>query len=114
MDYSLLFATFERGHRERNWPRQRLLHECLRAAIRTGVLAQELGLARNTVLYAYEQLASEGFVLAGRSGTVVAGSAGVAVSSPASSVQIGLSRRATHLRGVAGQDGSASVVFPAD
>ncbi|MFZ4876183.1 PLP-dependent aminotransferase family protein [Janthinobacterium sp. Mn2066] len=126
MDYSLLFATFQRGHRERGWPRQRLLHECLRTAIRTGqlspgmrlaatrVLAQELGLARNTVLYAYEQLASEGFVVAGRSGTVVAGSAGVAVSSAGSSLQGGLSRRATHLRGVAGQDSNASVVFPAD
>jgi GntR family transcriptional regulator/MocR family aminotransferase len=36
------------------------------------------GLARNTVLYAYEQLASEGFVLPDRRGTVVAGSTGTA------------------------------------
>ncbi len=96
MDYALLLDAFERTHRERGWPRQRLLHECLRAAIRGGqlapgtrlaatrVLAAELGLARNTVLYAYEQLASEGFVLPDRRGTVVAGSAGEPMASPAS------------------------------
>lgn len=84
MDCALLFAEFSARHRHRRWPRQRLLHECLRAAIRTGqlapasrlpgsrALALELGLARNTVLYAYEQLASEGFVESDRRGTVVA------------------------------------------
>ena len=35
------------------------------------VLAHELGVARNTVLYAYEQLTAEGFVRADRQGTVV-------------------------------------------
>ncbi len=35
-------------------------------------LSQELGIARNTVLYAYEQLATEGLVLAAPRGTVVA------------------------------------------
>ena len=33
-------------------------------------LAEELGIARNSVLYAYEQLAAEGFVLTRRQGTV--------------------------------------------
>ncbi|OFA08582.1 HTH-type transcriptional regulatory protein GabR [Janthinobacterium sp. HH107] len=129
MDFALLLGAFERTHRERDWPRQRLLHECLRAAIRGGqlapgtrltatrVLAAELGVARNTVLYAYEQLASEGFVLPDRRGTVVAGGAGGAgmpVTSPVSGGQDGLSRRARHLRGVSGQDASAALVFPAD
>ncbi|HEU4843113.1 MAG TPA: PLP-dependent aminotransferase family protein [Burkholderiaceae bacterium] len=84
MDYALLMASFTEQHRHRGWPRQRLLHECLRAAIRGGTLAagtrlvasralaEELGVARNTVLYAYEQLASEGFVSSDRRGTVVA------------------------------------------
>ena len=126
MDYALLLGAFERTHRERGWSRQRLLHECLRSAIRSGqlapgtrlaatrVLAAELGLARNTVLYAYEQLASEGFVLPDRRGTVVAGSAGVAPAAPVSGGKDGLSRRARHLRGTAGQDVNAALVFPAD
>ena len=71
MDFALLLGAFERTHRERGWPRQRLLHECLRAAIRGGqlapgtrlaatrVLAAELGLARNTVLEVYDQLLAE-------------------------------------------------------
>ena len=62
MDYALLMDTFGRDHARRAWPRQRLLHECLRTAIRDGTLAagtrllatralaQELGVARNTVL----------------------------------------------------------------
>ncbi|SFV07675.1 MocR-like pyridoxine biosynthesis transcription factor PdxR [Pseudoduganella namucuonensis] len=84
MDYALLLDTYTRDHGQRAWPRQRLLHECLRAAIRNGTLAagtrlvatralaSELGVARNTVLYAYEQLACEGFVVSDRGGTVVA------------------------------------------
>ena len=126
MDFALLLNAFERTHRERGWPRQRLLHECLRAAIRSGqlgpgtrlaatrVLAAELGVARNTVLYAYEQLASEGFVLPDRRGTVVAGNVGQPVVAPPAGSKDGLSRRAQHLRGVAGQDRNATVVFPAD
>jgi GntR family transcriptional regulator/MocR family aminotransferase len=84
MDYALLIANFlkERGYPV--WSRQRLLHECLRSAIKNGKLgagtrllatrqlAIELGMARNTVLYAYEQLATEGFVCSDRRGTVVA------------------------------------------
>ena len=126
MDYSVLLSAFERAHRERRWPRQRLLHECLRAAIRGGqlapgtrlaatrVLAAELGVARNTVLYAYEQLASEGFVLPDRRGTVVAGTAGVQLAPPAAGSPDGLSRRARHLRGVGEHDANAALVFPAD
>ena len=84
MDMSLLITGYAAQHSHRGWPRQRMLHECLRAAIRSGTLAagtrlaasralaEELGLARNTVLYAYEQLASEGLVTTDRRGTVVA------------------------------------------
>ncbi|MEG1329765.1 MAG: PLP-dependent aminotransferase family protein, partial [Janthinobacterium sp.] len=126
MDYNLLLATFERVHHERGWPRQRLLHECLRAAIRGGQLApgtrlaatrglaSDRGGARTTGWYAYEQLASEGFVLPDRRGTVVAGSAGAGMPLPASGTSDGLSRRARQLRGVAGQDSCATVVLPAD
>ena len=65
-------------------PRQRRLYELLRQAILEGrlapgsalpacrVLAHDLGLARNSVVYAYEQLAAEGYVQSSRQGTVVA------------------------------------------
>jgi GntR family transcriptional regulator/MocR family aminotransferase len=92
----------------RGWPRQRLLHECLRTAIRHGTLAAgtrlaasralaaELGVARNTVLYAYDQLASEGFGQPDRRGTMVASPLRIAggVRKPqAASRPRGLSRR---------------------
>ena len=65
-------------------PLQRQLHARLKHVILAGsmpagsrlpasrLLAQTLGIARNTVSAVYEQLAVEGFVLAGRQGTVVA------------------------------------------
>ncbi|TVO58706.1 MocR-like pyridoxine biosynthesis transcription factor PdxR [Denitromonas halophila] len=65
-------------------PCQRLLYQGLRAAILDGrlvagarlpgsrQLASELGIARNTVMFAYEQLAAEGCLLADRQGTRVA------------------------------------------
>lgn len=64
--------------------RQRALHERLRGAILQGrlaagarlpasrTLADALGVARNTVLFAYEQLAAEGYLHASRHGTRVA------------------------------------------
>jgi GntR family transcriptional regulator/MocR family aminotransferase len=121
MDFNLLVNGYEAEHRHRNWPRQRLLHECLRAAIRNGTLAagtrlassralsEELGVARNTVLYAYEQLASEGFVTTDRRGTVVASVAaesGAERARPkraAAAPQLGLSQRMRELRPVPGQ-----------
>ena len=84
MDYQLLFSRYTAAPAHARWSRQRQLHECLRQAIRNGTLgsgarlpatrtlAQELGVSRNTVLYAYDQLATEGFVLPDRRGTVVA------------------------------------------
>lgn len=65
-------------------PRQRRLYELLRQAILEGrllagsalpasrVLAQDLDLARNSVIHAYEQLAAEGYVQTSRQGTIVA------------------------------------------
>ena len=65
-------------------PAQRRLYQALRAAILDGrllagallpasrVLAQDLGVARNTAIHAYEQLAAEGYVQTSRQGTVVA------------------------------------------
>lgn len=83
MDHALLIHRFAAEQGQPGWSRQRLLHEALRHAIRSGslppgsrllasrALAAELGWARNTVIYAYEQLASEGWISAGRRGTVV-------------------------------------------
>jgi GntR family transcriptional regulator/MocR family aminotransferase len=110
MDYALLLDAFDRAHRHHGWPRQRLLHECLRAAIRDGILAAgtrlaatrtlagELGIARNTVLYAYEQLASEGFVVPDRRGTVVAAIVSERRRGATPPPQAGLARRARDLR----------------
>jgi GntR family transcriptional regulator/MocR family aminotransferase len=117
MDLALLIAGYTEQNGHRHWPRQRLLHECLRAAIRNGTLAagtrlsasrtlaEELGLARNTVLYAYEQLASEGFVITDRRGTVVAAVAPdhqPAARRDASAPAAGLSQRARALRPLPG------------
>ncbi|MFZ6819967.1 PLP-dependent aminotransferase family protein [Undibacterium sp. Ji22W] len=82
MDYALLLERFSSSV-QRTWSAQRRLHAALRAAIQEGelapgsrllasrVLAQELGIARNSVVYAYEQLLSEGFLSSDRRGTVV-------------------------------------------
>lgn len=109
MDYQLLFNRFGDAKGAPVGSRQRRLHECLRGAIRNGTLAagtrlpasrslaQELGLARNTVLYAYDQLATEGFVLPDRRGTVVAATAALAavpLAGNAMPLRVGLSRRA--------------------
>ncbi len=83
MDYSILLSSFERAQDVAGWPRQRVIHACLRAAIVTGqlrpgtrllatrALADELGVARNTVLYAYEQLATEGLIRGTPRGSLV-------------------------------------------
>ncbi len=89
---------------------QKALYEKLKAAMRQGRLlpgaslpgsremAQELGMSRNGVIHAYEQLAAEGHVLATRQGTVVA-ALGLPMPSPPASPPAqgplfqGLSRR---------------------
>jgi GntR family transcriptional regulator/MocR family aminotransferase len=84
MDYKVLLSSFETTQDIGDWPRQRVIHACLRGAIISGslapgtrllatrALATELGIARNTVLYAYDQLATEGLVLPTPRGTIVA------------------------------------------
>lgn len=79
MDFALLLATYASS----NGPAQRRLHTGLRTAILNGTLAAgtrllpsramalELGVARNTVLYAYNQLATEGLTHSDPTGTVV-------------------------------------------
>lgn len=70
--------------RRQSVPAQRRLYQALRSAILEGrllagavlpasrVLAQDLGIARNTAVHAYEQLVAEGYVQSSRQGTVVA------------------------------------------
>ncbi|MBB3225309.1 MocR-like pyridoxine biosynthesis transcription factor PdxR [Pseudoduganella umbonata] len=135
MDYALLLSNFDRNHGHHSWPRQRLLHECLRHAIRDGTLAAgtrlvatralaaELGVARNTVLYAYEQLASEGFVVPDRRGTVVARVSPAPVPEagpglgqkrrgPPPAGPAGLSRRAMNLRPLSNGASDAQAFVP--
>ncbi|MET0266088.1 MAG: PLP-dependent aminotransferase family protein [Duganella sp.] len=137
MDFPRLISTYAAQHGQSGWPRQRLLHACLRAAIRDGTLAagtrlpasralaQELGVARNTVLYAYEQLASEGYVISDRRGTLVATLATraaameppsqqkpAAAAHTASTPTSGLARRARNLRRVRGAAARADAFVP--
>lgn len=102
MDYSLLLQ----GEPEQGaMSRQQRLYTALRAAILQGtlaadtrlpasrLLAQELGIARNSVIYAYEQLIAEGFLLSSRRGTRVAAlKMASAIDAPVQPPQ-GLSRR---------------------
>lgn len=110
MDYALLVDTFSQQRDVAGWPRQRVLHESLRDAIRSGRLAEgtrllatralalELGVARNTVLYAYDQLATEGFIRPDRRGTVVAAvRPRASLQAPVAQGGAGLSRRASLL-----------------
>ncbi len=117
MDYQLLLERFSsthaNHHEQAGWSAQRRLHECLRAAIRHGslpagtrllasrVLAQELKVARNTVVYAYEQLATEGYLRTDRRGSFVSNIASdqstPSLESSASKPGSGLSRRARSL-----------------
>ena len=124
MDYYLLLEHFKQthsNHREQTaWSAQRRLHECLRSAIRHGslpagtrlqssrALAQELKVARNTVVFAYEQLATEGYLRTDRRGSFVTSIVSdqsvpvyVSTASKASKLAkpaMGLSRRAQSLQ----------------
>lgn len=116
MDFSLLLQQFSSRPEVLAWSAQRRLHGALRAAILQGVLpagmrllssralALELGSARNTVVYAYEQLQSEGLLCSGRRGSVVSDSAASMVQAKAdqraqlsSTVSSDLSRRSNKL-----------------
>ncbi|QYF93905.1 PLP-dependent aminotransferase family protein [Massilia sp. PAMC28688] len=125
MDYALLLDSYVKHRDVGAWPRQRVLHECLREAIRSGALstgtrllatralAQELGMARNSVLYAYDQLATEGYTRPGRQGTIVmpvsvSSPRGGATQAPAAT----LSRRAASLRTLAPPSGATTGFAP--
>lgn len=114
MDYGVLLSSFERETgREAlvRMSRQHRLYACLRAAILSGkseegtrllpsrALADELSMARNSVLYAYERLASEGFVVGRRQGTVVAraGLQQAPAQTPAQAQALTLSKRVAHI-----------------
>jgi GntR family transcriptional regulator/MocR family aminotransferase len=82
MDYVFLIARYSKNQ-NKTWSAQKTLHAALKNAIQDGalaagtrllssrVLAQELGIARNTVVYAYEQLVCEGYLSTDRRGSVV-------------------------------------------
>ncbi len=82
MDYALLMSNYER-RASRKLTQQDLLYESLRRAILDGdieegaklessrALAEQLDIARNSVLYAYERLVDEGFITATRHGSRV-------------------------------------------
>jgi GntR family transcriptional regulator / MocR family aminotransferase len=82
LDYALMMAAYAR-RAKRKLTQQDLLYESLRRAILDGdigegarlassrALAEQLGIARNSVLYAYERLVDEGFVMATRHGSIV-------------------------------------------
>ncbi|MFN4119174.1 PLP-dependent aminotransferase family protein [Acidovorax sp.] len=125
MDFQLLFTGFQSQPAHARWSQQRQLHECLRRGIRSGTLAggtrlpatrtlaAELGVARNSVLYAYEQLATEGFIVASRRGSVVAPlagrlGAGATPATPAPGVRSGLSRRAQNMPLLPGSETAAA------
>lgn len=119
MDYALLLEQFSARDDVVRWSAQKRLHGTLRLAIQQGVLpaglrlmssramALELGIARNTVVYAYEQLASEGLLCTGQRGSVVSALAASMVQAKAGQqaprmklTSQGLSRRATKLLSV--------------
>jgi GntR family transcriptional regulator / MocR family aminotransferase len=97
LDYGLLMSNFAKQLGGRKLTQQNLLYESLRRAILDGdirhgsqliptrSLAEQLGIARNSVLYAYERLTEEGFVSASRHGSVVS-MVSRAVSPPAPQV----------------------------
>ncbi len=82
LDYQLLMSNLAAASSQR-MTQQSLLYECLRKAILDGdirpgsqlvpsrALAEQLGIARNSVLYAYERLAEQGFITTSRHGSVV-------------------------------------------
>ena len=125
MDYALLLDRFSHTRDVTGWPRQRLLHECLRHAIHSAqlapgtrllasrALAAELGIARNSVLYAYDQLATEGYIRPDRRGTVVlplGPAPGGAPSAPL--LAASLSQRAAALAAMAPPSGITGAFAP--
>ena len=84
MDLTHILAPLKSPGAQAAQPRQQQLYQLLKAAVigrrllpgamlpASRLLAADYGIARNTVLYAYQQLQAEGFLLADRQGTRVA------------------------------------------
>ena len=82
MDLALLVSSLSRQDGTTRHNQQEALYRSLRnmlldghippgtRLVSTRVLAAELGIARNSAVYAYERLAEEGFVAATRNGTI--------------------------------------------
>ncbi|NHV25839.1 PLP-dependent aminotransferase family protein [Burkholderia sp. D-99] len=82
MDLALLISSLSRQDGTTRHSQQEALYRSLRnmlldghipagtRLVSTRVLATELGIARNSAVYAYERLAEEGFVAATRNGTI--------------------------------------------
>ncbi|WP_334051455.1 PLP-dependent aminotransferase family protein [Burkholderia cepacia] len=82
MDLALLLSSLSRQEGATRHSQQEALYRSLRnmlldghipsgtRLVSTRVLAAELGIARNSAVYAYERLAKEGFVAATRNGTI--------------------------------------------
>lgn len=124
MDYALLLDAYANSREVAAWPRQRVLHECLRDAIRNGklaagtrllasrALASELGVARNSVLYAYDQLATEGYIRPDRRGTVVMHVRAAEAPLAAPALLATMSRRTSGLRTLVDGGGKTSGFAP--
>ncbi|MEX3692758.1 PLP-dependent aminotransferase family protein [Paraburkholderia sp. BR14263] len=126
MDYALMMTAYAK-RAVRKLTQQDLLYESLRRAILDGdigrgtrlassrALAEQLGIARNSVLYAYERLVEEGFVSATRHGSVVNAVSAGAVATPTQTTQReepvpALARRVRELPPRrAGRDGSKAL-----
>jgi GntR family transcriptional regulator/MocR family aminotransferase len=126
LDYRLLMSNFAQRSSGRKLTQQSLLYESLREAILDGsirhgsqlvptrALAEQLGIARNSVLYAYERLADEGFIAASRHGSIVSrvAFAHVAAGHDAATPPARLSKRALDLPRERGARGSGSPLLP--
>ncbi len=113
MNLDQLLAGLDEASVSPGQPRQQRLYRLLKEAIVDGrlaggtrlpssrQLAADAGMARNTVLYAYQQLLAEGFLLADRRGTQVASLPQLGLTGVADTGDemggIGLSRRAAGL-----------------
>lgn len=94
MDYPFLFDQYNAKQSGTRQSQQRRLYQCLRDAILRGQLkagmqlpgsrslAAELKIARNSVLYAYEQLITEGLLLSTGHSTLVASNLSALVGFP--------------------------------
>ena len=125
MDLALILSSLESRQSSEQGSQQQRLYLLLRSAILDGTLVSGLrlpstrhlanvhGIARNSVLFAYDQLKAEGLLESSRGGTRVAklprASALVPHRTRADPAQAPLSRRSRHLR--SGWGGSEFLPF---